>query len=115
MGRKPRSARVIPSATHFFRRAMTECATFLRIFKMSMCPYSPSHVRVGRSGLASSGEKNDLDRVDQDQQIQEEREVLDVVEIVLELLEGVLHRGSVAVSHLRPARDPRLHREAPHV
>src|SRR3990167_2513556 len=109
---KRRRASTTPASTHRFRRAMTERATCLRTVKMSMWSCSPCHAWVGQPRLAPSREENDLDRVQQDQEIQEEGEVLDVVEIVLELLEGILQRGPVAVAHLRPAGDPRLHGEA---
>src|SRR4030095_15195981 len=43
-----------------------------------------------------------------------EREVLDVVEVILELLDGIFHRGAVAITHLRPAGNSRLGRHAIH-
>src|SRR5438094_3884322 len=64
---------------------------------------------------AASSEKDDLNRVEQDQKIEEERKVLDVVQIVLELFQRVVDGRSVAVLDLSPARDPRLDGKPLHV
>src|SRR5580693_3317900 len=59
--------------------------------------------------LPSFESENLEDGSDQNVQIHKETLILDVVEVVPELDKRVLHRGAVAVVHLRPAGDPWLY------
>src|SRR5713226_8496526 len=99
---------------HFFRRTKSDSATCFNALRMSI-GYRLLGLSPGSRYLSTTGEENDLDRVEQDQEIEEERKVLDVVQVVLQLLERVVDRSAVAVLDLGPAGDSRLHREPLHV
>src|SRR4029450_3288480 len=102
-------------STHFFRRARTERGTCFKTFKMSI-GVNLLVRRPGRGrGSAATSEEHHLDSSNENHEIQEEREVLDVVEVILELLDGIFHRGAVAIPPLRPAGNSRLDRQALHV
>src|SRR4030095_6990398 len=53
--------------------------------------------------------QHDLRSLEQDPHIYQKTAILDVVEIVLQFLERVLVRGSVAIAELRPSGDAGLH------
>src|SRR5262245_4736187 len=60
----------------------------------------------GRRSRRSAGEEDHLDGLDDDEEVQKQRAVLDVVQVVLELLAGLLERCAIVVPHLRPPGDP---------
>src|SRR5262249_29418029 len=67
----------------------------------------------GRRGSTTpDAEQHDFHGIDEDRYIEPEREALDVEEVVLELLPGVLDRCAVAAADRRVASDARLHAEA---
>src|SRR5439155_23457261 len=47
-------------------------------------------------------------RIDKDQQVEQQRVIFHIVEVVFELLYGLLHRCTVRVSHLCPSGNARL-------
>src|SRR6185312_3953452 len=53
-------------------------------------------------------QQDDAHRFEQDQQIEQQRVVLDVVDVVFELLYGVVDGGDVAMPDLRPTGNARL-------
>src|SRR5216684_429901 len=99
---------------HFFRRTKSDIATCLNAVRMSI-GYRLLELSPGSRCLSTTGEEDDLNRVQQDEEIQEKGKVLDVVEIVLQLLERVVDRSAIAILDLGPAGDSWLHGEALHV
>src|SRR5262245_61393767 len=74
----------------------------------------PHPVYPGRGGLSMGGlgalpKDHDLDRVEEDREVEQERLVLDVEEVELELLDGVLEARAVPVADLGPPRQAGLH------
>eukprot|EP01041_Mallomonas_annulata_P019862 gene19862-39402_t len=61
----------------------------------------------GRSASALS-QQHHLHRVDQDQQVEEEAVVLHVVQVVLQLLDGIINGRAILVADLGPAGHARL-------
>src|SRR5215813_8703692 len=60
--------------------------------------------------LASSlRPENDPQCLCEDHEVQEQAVVLDVVEIILQLLDSILDRGTIRIVNLRPPRDPGFH------
>src|SRR5882762_7846542 len=53
-------------------------------------------------------EERHLGRLHQDDEIEQQAVVLDVVEVILQLLHGILLGRSVRIAQLRPAGDPGL-------
>src|SRR6476661_9764786 len=65
-------------------------------------------VRSAGTGLKQHG----ADRFECDQRIEADGHVLDVVEIVLQLLGGILNGRAIAKLDLSPSREPRFHGES---
>src|SRR5437868_3920459 len=67
--------------------------------------------RMMVSGIASARPfrpQEDADRLEQDQQIEKGRIILGVVEIIFELLAGIVDGGAIGIVDLRPAGHARL-------
>ena len=96
----------------------------LLLAKCSLCQGRPGSTPTpvgGRGGAHQSGgaqgasaralrENHHLQGFQENDQIQEQRQILDVVEIVLQLLQGVFDRRRIGIADLGPAGDPRSHR-----
>src|SRR5262249_10641026 len=80
-----------------------------------MAIWSTSRRATAGPLLRPTAEEDDTDRLEQDDQIEEDGEILDVIEVVLELLQGIGHGTSVGILHLRPAGDAGFDREAERV
>src|SRR5713226_9333226 len=55
--------------------------------------------------LRAPAQQDNLDGLEHDEQIQSEGGILDVKQVILQLFPRILHRVSVPVPHLRPARN----------
>src|SRR5690606_33128116 len=87
------------------KHAPLPCHAFVRT-----APYPrPSEPAVsrGRSVRAFTGQ-DDPHRLEEDKGIQDQRVVLHVIQIVLELLRGIVDRSPVLVTNLRPPGDAGL-------
>src|SRR5215468_1563919 len=113
-GRNNASAPATVRAIHFFRRTNSDRATCLRVLTMSI-GYRLLRGCSDPRWSSTPGEQHHLHGVEQDQEVEEQREILDVVEVVLQLLQRVFDRGTVAIPNLRHAREPRFHRQPLHV
>src|SRR4029453_3145621 len=71
--------------------------------RTSRSPLAPA----ARSSRASPRDDG-LDGLEDDDDVERHLQVLDVVQVVLQLLDGVLNAGAVRIADLRPAREPRL-------
>ena len=58
--------------------------------------------------LSSAAGKNDFDGFEDDSDFQREGTVLDIVEVILQFLEGISDGGAVGVFNLRPAGQTRF-------
>jgi hypothetical protein len=59
--------------------------------------------RVDQPSLPrTTAEKNDTDGIEQNDQIKKDGEILDVIEVVLEFLQGICHGTPIGILHLRP-------------
>src|SRR4051812_2760986 len=64
------------------------------------------------SSAGAPPEEDDLGGVKEDLQIQTDGKMLDVVQVVFELVAGLLEAGRIGKADLRPAGDPRRHEQA---
>src|SRR5690349_13464363 len=96
------------TATAAAPRTRSTCAEA----RVSASPDTSERVDAAAIDMASGplSEDDRLDRLDDDEQVERDGRVLDVVEVVLQLLHGILHAGAIRVPHLRPTRDARTHR-----
>jgi hypothetical protein len=59
--------------------------------------------------------KDAVDGLEEDSKMKEEGYVLDMREIILQFLNGILHRGAIRIIHVSPSGDARLHRTSERV
>src|ERR1700733_12253552 len=85
--------------------AFVGAAVLLSSYKsMAACP-SGSPLRM--TGSAAAFSVHDFHGLDQDQQVEQQVVILDVVQIVLQLLDGIRLGRSVGIAQLRPASEAR--------
>src|SRR5690242_9732096 len=65
----------------------------------------PTRSRFIALPSAAAAEEDNLQCINQHQEVEEQAVIFDVVQVVLQLLQRILGRGTVAVAHLRPAGD----------
>src|SRR5690606_6674208 len=81
----------------------------------SACPQLPmncSRMLIAPPSTRAVWPKDDAHRLDEDQQIKERRIILGIIEVIFQLVPGILDRSAIGIVDLRPARDARLHHMA---
>src|SRR5262249_44906778 len=82
---------------------------YARNFAVADIPHDSAHVTPSSASSSSLTPNDDTNRLQQDQQIESRRDVFGVVQIVFELVMGVLNGRAVRIHDLGPPGDSGLH------